>query len=50
MLAPPGTVSTRTPADIASGLWENTLLYDYSALSQRYDQRARVRRVADYGR
>jgi anti-sigma factor RsiW len=50
MLAPPGTASTRTPADIANGLWENTLLYDYSALSQRYDQRARVRRVADYGR
>ena len=43
---PPGTFSTKTPADLAEGLWANTLLYDYSPLSQRYDQRARGRRRA----
>jgi anti-sigma factor RsiW len=50
LLAPPGTFSTSTPSEIPSELFENTLLYDYSALSQRYNQRARVRRVAEYGR
>jgi anti-sigma factor RsiW len=44
---PLGTYGTKTPADLAAGLWEETLLYDYSALSQRYNQRARVRRVSD---
>lgn len=50
LLTPPGSFSTKTPSDLDDGLWENTLLYDYSALSQRYNQRARLRRVADYGR
>jgi len=50
MLTPPGTFSTSTPAEIPSTLFENALLYDYSALSQRYEQRTRVRRVAEFGR
>ncbi len=45
--APRGAFSTKNPADLDDGLWDNTLLYEYSALSQRYDQRARVRRVAE---
>jgi anti-sigma factor RsiW len=40
---PPGAFSTK--ADIDDGLWANTLLYDYSPLSQRYEQRGRVRRA-----
>jgi anti-sigma factor RsiW len=46
-LMPLGTYGTTTPVGLAAGLWEQTLLYDYSALSQRYNQRARVRRVSD---
>lgn len=42
----PGTYSTKGPADIAEELWKDMLLYDYSPLSQRYDQRARARRVS----
>ena len=49
-LMPLGTYGTKTPAELASGLWDQTLLYDYSALSQRYNQRARVRRVSDVER
>ena len=45
--APPGAFSTKNPADLDDGLWDNTLLYEYSALSQRYSQRARVRRVGE---
>ena len=47
---PVGSFSTKTQADLDDGLWENTLLYDYSVLYQRHDQRARRRRIADYGR
>lgn len=47
---PPGTFSTKSRADLLDGLWANTLLYDYSPLSQRYEQRARVRRAAELGR
>ena len=49
-LAPPGTFSTKNPADLDNGLWDNTLLYEYSALSQRYRQRARLRRLAETDR
>lgn len=44
-MTPPGTFSTSDQADLAEGLWANTLLYDYSPLSQRYDQRTRGRRI-----
>lgn len=47
---PPGTFSTKSRADLLDGLWANTLLYDYSPLSQRYEQRARVRRASELGR
>jgi len=47
---PPGTFSSKSEADLAGGLWANTLLYDYTPLSQRYEQRARARRAADFGR
>jgi len=47
---PPGTFSTKSQADLREGLWANTLLYDYSPLAQRYDRRARVRRVSELGR
>jgi anti-sigma factor RsiW len=50
LLAPPGTFSTKTPSELDDGLWDNTLLYEYSALSQRYNQRMRARRVADFDR
>lgn len=40
---PPGTFSTK--AELDGGLWANTLLYDYTPLSQRYEQRAHVRRA-----
>lgn len=49
-VTPPGTFSSATPGGISEGLWANTLLYDYTPLSQRYDQRARVRRASDLGR
>jgi anti-sigma factor RsiW len=42
----PGTFSTKTEPDLDDPLWVGQLLYDYSPLSQRYDQRARVRRVS----
>ena len=45
--SPLGTFSSKTPADLDDGLWENTLLYDYSPLSQRYGQRMRARRVGE---
>lgn len=47
---PPGTFSTKSDADLAEGLWANTLLYDYTPLSQRYEHRARARRALDLGR
>ncbi len=37
---PPGSFSSRTPPDLDGGLWDNTLLYEYSPLSQRYQQGA----------
>lgn len=43
---PPGTFSTKSEG----GLWANTLLYDYTPLSQRYEQRAQSRQAADLGR
>jgi len=42
---PPGTFSSKTD-ELDEGLWENTLLYDYTPLSQRYDRRTRVRRYS----
>lgn len=42
---PPGTFSTTEEEDLDEGLWANTLLYDYSPLSQRYDSRARGRQA-----
>ncbi len=50
LLTPPGAFSTKTPSHLDDGLWENTLLYEYSALYQRYGQRGHVRRVADVDR
>ncbi len=50
IFAPPGTQSSSRPGNLEDGLWENTLLYDYSALSQRYDRRARLRRASDFDR
>jgi len=50
LLTPPGQYSTSSPGQLADGLWDGTSFYDYSALSRRYDQRGRVRRVADYDR
>ena len=44
---PPGAFSTKNPANLDDGLWDNTLLYEYSALSQLYNQHARVRRVGE---
>ena len=41
----PGTFSTKAEPDLNDPLWAGQLLYDYTPLSQRYDQRARVRRV-----
>lgn len=41
---PPGAYSTK--AEMDEGLWANTLLYDYTPLSQRYERRASVRRVS----
>ena len=39
-----------TASGLEDELFENTLLYDYSPLSQRYDHRARVRRVSVFDR
>lgn len=47
---PPGTFSTKSEADLVEGLWANTLLYDYTPLSQRYERRARARRAFELGR
>lgn len=44
---PAGTFGTKNPRDIGVGLWERTLLYEYSALSQRYNQRGGIRRVSE---
>lgn len=49
-VTPPGTFSSASPGGIVEGLWANTLLYDYTPLSQRYEHRARVRRASDLGR
>lgn len=49
-VTPPGTFSTASQRNLPQGLWANTLLYDYTPLSQRYDQRARVRRTSELGR
>jgi anti-sigma factor RsiW len=45
--APRGAFSTKNQADLDDGLWDNAFLYEYSALSQRYSQRARVRRAGE---
>jgi anti-sigma factor RsiW len=42
---PPGTFSTKTDPGLDEGLWDGMLLYDFTPLSQRYDQRARGRSV-----
>jgi len=48
---PPGTFSSKSDdADLDEGLWANTLLYDYSPLSRRYDQRARGRQAGAFDR
>jgi len=48
---PPGTFSSKSDdADLDEGLWANTLLYDYSPLSRRYDQRARGRQAGLFDR
>ncbi len=49
-LAAPGTFSTKNPADLDNGLWDNTLLYEYSPLSRRYPQRTRLRRAVETDR
>jgi len=41
-VTPPGTFSTKGEPDLDDGLWANTLLYEYSLLNQRYEQRARA--------
>jgi len=43
---PPGTFSTKTDPGLDAGLWDGMLLYDFTPLSQRYDQRTRARSVA----
>jgi anti-sigma factor RsiW len=48
--SPPGTFSSKSDAELDEALFENALLYDYSPLSQRYDQRARVRRASLFDR
>lgn len=47
---PPGAFSTKSDTDLSEGLWANTLLYDYTPLSQRYDQRGRARRAGQLDR
>lgn len=48
---PPGTFSSKSDdGDLDEGLWANTLLYDYSPLSRRYDQRARGRQAGIFDR
>ena len=47
----PGMFSTTSDRDVGEGLWANTLLYDYSPLSQRYGpSRVRARRAESLGR
>lgn len=41
--SPPGVFSSKMGDDLDEGLWENTILYDYTPLSQRYDQQVRGR-------
>ena len=36
-----GGLSSKTGDDLDGGLWENTSFYDYTPLSQRYDQQVR---------
>ena len=48
--SPPGMFSTKAEPDIDDPLWAGQLLYDYTPLSQRYEQRARVRRVSQIDR
>jgi anti-sigma factor RsiW len=48
--SPPGVFSTKSTTDLGEGLWANTLLYDYTPLSQRYEQRARGRRAGQLDR
>jgi anti-sigma factor RsiW len=48
--SPPGMFSTKSDPDLADGLWDGTLLYEYTPLSQRYRGRARVRRVVQTDR
>ncbi len=43
---PPGTFSTKTDPGLDGRLWEGMLLYDFTPLSQRYEQRSRARSVA----
>ena len=44
---PAGTFGAKSPAGFGVGLWDETIFYEYSALSQRYNQRPAVRRVSD---
>ena len=44
--SPPGMFSSKAEPDLDDPLWAGQLLYDYTPLSQRYEQRARVRRVS----
>jgi anti-sigma factor RsiW len=47
----PGMFSTTSDQDVGEGLWANTLLYDYSPLSQRYGpSRVHARRAESLGR
>ena len=46
----PAAFGSKSDSELDEELFENTLLYDYSPLSQRYDQRARVRRVSLFDR
>ena len=48
--SPPGMFSTKGDTDLDAGLWDGTLLYEYTPLSQRYGERARVRRVSQTDR
>jgi anti-sigma factor RsiW len=48
--SPPGMFSTKSDSDLGDDLWDGTLLYEYTPLSQRYGGRARVRRVVQSDR
>ena len=48
--SPPGTFSSKTDADLDEGLWANTLLYDFTPLSQRYERRESARRASQLAR